>query len=93
MPERRREISITPGNPLRTVDTAPCVFAREPTNVNARKWSHDMKRTLFAQAQVQVYRDKRWELHHIRQRAIDQIWRQHPDRFIRRPPRALSLPD
>jgi hypothetical protein len=52
-----------------------------------------MKRTLFAQAQVQVYRDKRWELHHIRQRAIDQIWRQHPDRFIRRPPRALSLPD
>ena len=40
-----------------------------------------------------VYRGEHLQLHRVRQRALDQFWKQHPERFVRGRPRALSLPD
>ena len=41
----------------------------------------------------QVYRGEHLQLHRIRQRALDQFWKLHPERFVRGRPCAPSLPD
>ena len=42
---------------------------------------------------LQVYRGEHLQLHRVRQCALDQLWEQHPERFVRGRPRAPSLPD
>ena len=44
-------------------------------------------------APSQVYRGEHLQLQRVRQRALDQFWKQHPERFVRGQPRAPSLPD
>ena len=41
----------------------------------------------------QVHRGEHLQLHRVRQNALDQFWKQHPERFVRGRPRAPSLPD
>ena len=41
----------------------------------------------------QVHRGEHLQLHRVRQNALDQFWKPHPERFVRGRPQAPSLPD